>query len=172
MSVTAAPSGKQAGTSRYVFPAVVVVLVLGGLALVVQSSTAGGGVYDMTLGELLSQADSYVGKEIRVNGVIQAGSYHEAPGDKIDIWFSIGDVEGHRIKVHYTQILPDAFQEGRQVIVQGTLTSKDAIECTRLTVKCPSKYKDESKTDEDAWKAYDKKQRGGAAPPSDGSGMK
>lgn len=172
MSEAAAISRPRSGLGRFAFPVVIVGLVLGGLALVVRSSTAGG-VYDMTLGELAAQADQLVGKEVRVNGVVQAGSFHEAPGDQIDIAFAIGDAEGHRMKVRFRQILPDAFQEGRQVIVQGKLASKDEIECTRLTVKCPSKYKDEAKTDEESWKSYDPRNHnmGGQPPPAptDGS---
>ncbi|MFT5434355.1 MAG: cytochrome c-type biogenesis protein CcmE [Myxococcota bacterium] len=130
--------------SRIGFPIFVVMLVLGGLALVVQSSTSGG-VFDMTIGELQAQAAEYIGKDVRVNGVVQAGTFRENPSsDKIDIQFVIGDNEGNLMNVHYHQLLPDAFQEGRQVIVQGKLLSEGQIECDRLTVKCPSKYKDEN----------------------------
>lgn len=128
---------------RVAFPAFIVLLVVGGLALVVHSSTSGG-VYDMKLGEMLAQADKYVGREVRVSGIIQAGSYREHPGDKINIEFDIGDNEGNIVRVKFHQLLPDAFEEGREVIVQGELVSAEEIECSRLTVKCPSKYKDEN----------------------------
>ena len=140
---------------KVAFPVVIALLVVGGLALVVQSSTTGG-VYDMTIKELLDRSDDKVGKEIRVNGVIQQKSFKDLSGkDGLDFRFTIGDSEGNRIRVRFHQLLPDAFQEGRQVIVQGKLLSKDEIECYRLTVKCPSKYKDENKTDADMWKGYD-----------------
>ncbi|MFT7625480.1 MAG: cytochrome c-type biogenesis protein CcmE [Myxococcota bacterium] len=125
------------------FPAFVVLCVLGGLALVVQSSTTGG-VYDMTLQELLAESDEYVGRDVRVNGVVQANTFRELPGDGINIEFAIGDAEGNVMNVKFHQLLPDAFEEGRQVIVQGKLLSRTEIECSRLTVKCPSKYKDEN----------------------------
>jgi cytochrome c-type biogenesis protein CcmE len=128
---------------------------MGGIVLVVQSSTSGG-VYDMTIGELLAESDKYVGRDIRVNGVVQAGSFKDQSGDEINIQFSIGDVEGNQLNVHFHQLLPDAFKEGRQVIVQGKMLSREEVECTKLTVKCPSKYKDEGKSDEDSWKNYDK----------------
>lgn len=124
------------------FPAFVVLLVLGGLALVVQSSTTGG-VYDMTISEVLADP-SYVGRDVRVNGTVAAGSFIEHPGDKIDIEFQISDNEGNSLRVRFHQLLPDAFEEGRSVIVQGKLLNKDEIDCDRLTVKCPSKYKDEN----------------------------
>ncbi len=135
-------------------PLVVIVLVAAGLIMVVKSSTAGG-VYDMTIGELNEKRDQYLGKEVRVNGVVLAGSVKDPAGEKIDITFTIGDAEGNRIRVSYHQLLPDAFKEGRQVIVQGVLDAVDHVTCQRLTVKCPSKYKDENKTDDDSWKTYD-----------------
>ena len=140
------------------FPMLIVALVMGGVVLVVESSTTGG-VYDMTIGEMQAQASKYIGKGVRVNGVVQAGSFTEGTGDDIDIQFTIGDVDGNQIRVKFHQLLPDAFQEGRQVIVQGKLTSAEEIECTRLTVKCPSKYKEEGKSDEDSWKSYDKNKK-------------
>ncbi len=142
------------------FPAFVVACVLGGLALVVQSSTSGG-VYDMTIAELMAD-DVKVGKGVRVNGIVQAGSFRELPGDKINIEFTIGDSEGNTLQVRYHQLLPDAFAEGRQVIVQGKLTSKNEILCDRLTVKCPSKYKDENSVGADT--PYGKKPGGNNAP--------
>ena len=51
------------------------------------------------------------------------------------------------------------------MIVLGKLINKQEIECTKLTVKCPSKYKDEGKTDEKAWKSYDEEKKKGAALP-------
>ncbi len=137
------PKGLKQKLMGLAFPAFVILCVLGGLALVVESSTAGG-VYDMTLKELNAKADEYVGRDVRVNGVVQAGTFRELPGDGINIQFDIGDAEGNVLTVKFHQLLPDAFEEGRQVIVQGRLLSTSEIECERLTVKCPSKYKDEN----------------------------
>ncbi|MEC8022947.1 MAG: cytochrome c maturation protein CcmE [Myxococcota bacterium] len=141
MSQTARPKRKLV---HFAFPLFVVALVLGGLTLVVQSSTQGG-VYDMTIGELRAKADRYVGKDVRVNGTVQAGSFEELAGDgAVNIRFTLSDSEGNEITVFYHQLLPDAFEEGREVIVAGTLEDEATIECKRLTVKCPSKYKDEN----------------------------
>ena len=138
------PTRPKRKITHYAFPIFVVALVLGGLTLVVQSSTQGG-VYDMTIGELRAKADRYIGKDVRVNGTVQAGSFEELAGDgAINIKFTLADSEGNEITVFYHQLLPDAFEEGREVIVAGTLQDEGTIECKRLTVKCPSKYKDEN----------------------------
>lgn len=131
---------------NFIFPAVVVALVVGGLALVVRSSTSGG-VYDMTLGDLLGQSAAFIGKDVRVNGRIQAGTFRDlSSSDGVHVVFAISDSSGHTLNVHYRQLLPDAFEEGREVIIQGKLESVSEIECARLTVKCPSKYQDENQT--------------------------
>lgn len=148
------------------FPAVIVGLVVGGLALVVRSSTSGG-VYDMTLTQLLAAPNDYVGKDIRVNGAVLAGSFHDASdAGGVHVVFSIGDSSGNTMEVHYRQLLPDAFQEGRQVIVQGKMVSAKAVECTRLTVKCPSKYQDENSTGKSAAEYYRSKDAKAAPSPA------
>lgn len=130
-------------TLQYAFPAFIVLCVGLFFWFVVQASTSGG-VYDMSLADLEENKSEYVGKDVRVSGVVQEGSYVEHDGDAINIEFVIGDSEGNTLRVRYRQLVPDAFEEGRQVIVQGKLVSEDEVECDRLTVKCPSKYKDEN----------------------------
>ena len=132
--------------STFAFPALVIFLVLGGLGLVVRSSTAGG-VYDLTLTELLAKRADHVGQDVRVGGNIQAGSFRDASGSGgVHLVFNIADASGNSLEVHYRQLLPDAFEEGREVIVQGQMQEDGSIECGRLTVKCPSKYQDENQT--------------------------
>ena len=164
---TIAPAGappRRRRSGGFAFPAIVVFLVLGGLALVVRSSTAGG-VYDMTLTELRAQSGNYLGKDVRVNGRVQAGSFRDSSGgDGVHVVFAIGDASGNTMLVHYRQLLPDAFEEGREVIVQGTMHSLTEIECTRLTVKCPSKYQDENATGQSSQYYQSKKDAPTAAP--------
>ena len=140
---------------KYTFPVLIVVLVLGGL-LAVMLSSKDGGAFDLTLGELLEDPSDFVGREVRVNGRIVKKSFRErkTADGSIDIEFAIGNSEGQKVTVRYHQILPDAFEEGREVIVAGKLIDGHTIECTRLTVKCPSKYKDEKMTDARKWDEY------------------
>lgn len=140
---------------RYTFPVLIVVLVLGAL-LAVMLSSKDGGAFDLTLAELLEDSDEFMGREVRVNGRIVKNSFRErkTADGAIDIEFGIGNTDGQKVTVRYHQILPDAFEEGREVIVAGKLIDDHTIECTRLTVKCPSKYKDEKMTDARRWDEY------------------
>ncbi len=147
------------GLRRLAFPLFIAALALFALALVVQSSTTGG-AFDMTLAELQEAGvDKFVGKEVRVNGTVQAGSFRKLPGEQLAFRFTIGDPAGNQMEVLWDQLLPDAFEEGREVIVQGTLTNTQEIHCSRLTVKCPSKYKDENAVNGQKAKDYYKKDK-------------
>ncbi len=47
------------------------------------------------------------------------------------------------IAVQYSGALPQNFDEGRDVVVVGSLKGGDALEASKILVKCPSKYEGE-----------------------------
>jgi cytochrome c-type biogenesis protein CcmE len=52
--------------------------------------------------------------------------------------------EGKRLKVHFTDMVPDTFQEGSPVELVGRLNADgDTIESDQMTAKCPSKYEEQ-----------------------------
>jgi cytochrome c-type biogenesis protein CcmE len=55
----------------------------------------------------------------RLGGLVEAGSV-KREGDSLTVRFTVTDT-AHSIKVAYTGILPDLFQEGQGVIAQGKL---------------------------------------------------
>lgn len=78
-------------------------------------------------------------KKTRLKGKIVEGSSHLS-SDKTDVTFLIGDGVGN-VSVHYRGIVPDAFQEGLEVVAEGKSTQGNFFEASDLIVKCPSKYK-------------------------------
>jgi cytochrome c-type biogenesis protein CcmE len=58
--------------------------------------------------------------------------------------FTVTDDEGAMIPVVYTGAVPDTFQEGADVVVEGRLTPRGVFEADRLLAKCPSKYEAQS----------------------------
>jgi cytochrome c-type biogenesis protein CcmE len=42
--------------------------------------------------------------------------------------------------VHYQGPLPDTFQEGRDVVIEGQLTSGGTFEASTVLTKCGSRY--------------------------------
>jgi len=121
----------------------VVIALAGAIGFfVLSSSTSGGaGVYNFTLEELGRDMARVEGKELKVVGQVQAGSVSGDAASR-NVSFRIEDDKGHTLAVHYARLLPDPFQEGREVILQGRLTG-GVFEATNMTVKCPSRYQDE-----------------------------
>ena len=122
------------------------VIVTGGIVLlavfVVRTSMSGSGSFALKVADLESTKTGYVGKQVKVEGTIAEGSTRTERSET-DIYFDLQDDSGHRVTVHYTRPLPDPFKEGRTAIAEGVLAKPGTIECSRLTVKCPSKYERE-----------------------------
>jgi len=130
----------------------VIAAIIGGLTIfIVKSSVPSEGSTDarfaMAINDLAEKLDQYEGKSVRVQGTIVEGSVY-AEKDEFDIYFELSHEDGQKVKVHYTKHLPDPFKEGRSAIAEGVI--KDGIiQCTALTVKCPSKYKREDLSEDD-----------------------
>lgn len=60
----------------------------------------------------------------------------------LDLTFEIVDIETGttRFPVHYMGPLPDTFQEGRDVVVEGVFTEAGVFEATTVLTKCGSRY--------------------------------
>jgi cytochrome c-type biogenesis protein CcmE len=91
-------------------------------------------------------AGNYAGKEIQLAGVVVPGSIVGDPYGG-GMHFMLRDFDskridgGHAVEVLYSGAVPDLFQGGRHIYLQGTLEGgvfrgvKDS-----LVTKCPSKY--------------------------------
>ena len=75
---------------------------------------------------------------VRLKGTIQPGSVKMSP-DRLNLWFNITDGK-QSIPVHYSGAIPDAFQQGLEVVVDGRMDAGNTFEGRELIVKCPSKY--------------------------------
>ena len=118
--------------------------IIGGLILVVavgylgfmgyQSSAA----YYYSPTQLLDKGSSVYNKVVRVNGNVAPGSIQQKPGD-LNLNFTVSD-GGGTIPVVYRGVVPDTFQAGNPVVVEGSLDASGVFQATTLMVKCPSKY--------------------------------
>ncbi|MBC8225008.1 cytochrome c maturation protein CcmE [Candidatus Bathyarchaeota archaeon] len=87
--------------------------------------------------QILSKPDRYIGRDIQVIGVPDFDSV--APEEGGIVKFDIED-EGKRLSVVFQGSLPQNFDQSTQVVVIGSVTSDGYIESDQLLVKCPSKY--------------------------------
>lgn len=101
-------------------------------------------VYYQTPAELVAKvaADpSFREMGVKVGGRVAPGSVAFDPRT-LDLRFDIVDIATGttRFSVHYQGPLPDTFEEGRDVVIEGRYTSAGAFEASNVLTKCGSRY--------------------------------
>jgi len=81
--------------------------------------------------------DQYQGKSLQVMGVVESGTFDR--GNEGTIRFAINDGT-EAIDVIYTGALPQNFDEGKDVVIVGSLNGDQTVEARQILVKCASKY--------------------------------
>ncbi len=93
--------------------------------------------------QIMSKPDRYVGRDIQVIGVADFDSVAQEEGGIVK--FDITD-EGQRLSVVFQGSLPQNFDQSTQVVVIGSVTGDGYIESDQLLVKCPTKYESTEET--------------------------
>jgi cytochrome c-type biogenesis protein CcmE len=110
---------------------------------ILYTSVAGAGTPQLQPSDLL--AGSHHGDVMLVGIVVDraTGDAHAAGGLHFvlkDAKYAKGD-PGARVPVRYTGTVPDLFNKGREVVVEGTLHDGTFVATPgSLSTKCPSKY--------------------------------
>lgn len=98
-------------------------------------------VYYLKVADLVKNPQMYDAKGARISGNVVDGSVAKDTLNAKLLKFDIADTDGSKLSVEYTGVVPDAFEEGVEVIVEGrydpTVTKFYA---KTLLAKCPSKY--------------------------------
>ncbi len=105
-------------------------------------------IYSLPVAELTANTQKYVGRKIRVEGELHAGSLvkRDQPCEYRFTMQGMGPGgDAHKVPVRYGQcVVPDTFRDapggGVQVTVEGTLTTAGHFEATLVMAKCSSKY--------------------------------
>ena len=97
-----------------------------------------GTAYYVTVEELSQKSESYVGERLRMGGLVLEGSI-VTDIKKLDVNFKLHQNE-YEINVFYNGITPDMFQDGSEVILEGSYTEDGVFVADVLMAKCPSKY--------------------------------
>lgn len=124
-------------------------LVVGGAVLYLVSSGGSEGVLEYVyVDRVVDQVAEYSGRQIKVHGTVVPGTVRQKIGAAGDYTFEI-EREGKRLPVHFTNMVPDTFQEGGEVVLTGEL--KDGrFESEEMAAKCPSKYEEQPQADPSA----------------------
>jgi cytochrome c-type biogenesis protein CcmE len=124
---------------QFLIAGLVIVVALGYLGY---NAFQGASMYYLTVGELLAKGEAAYGEQLRVSGKAVEGTVQADSGANV-LRFSLADGDGATMPVVYEGIVPDAFKEGADVVVEGGLTPPGVFEASSLLVKCPSKYEPE-----------------------------
>ena len=93
--------------------------------------------------QILSKPDRYIGRDIQVIGVADFDSVEPEEGGIVK--FDITD-EGQRLSIVFQGSLPQNFDQSDQVVVIGSVTEEGYVESDQLLVKCPTKYESTEET--------------------------
>lgn len=126
---------------RFLIVGLAVAIALGYLGF---TAFQGASMYYLTVDELLARGDGAYGEQVRLMGKVEDGSVVR-DSETNTLRFTVTGEDGTSLPVVYSGIVPDAFKQGADVVVEGSLTRAGAFEADSLLVKCPSKYEAEPK---------------------------
>jgi len=143
-----------------------IVIIIAAVIYLVVSSTLSQSQYFMTVEELQSNQAAYVGKNVRMSGVVLGDSIIYDP-QTLDLTFEVAQIPGdHRVieqmggmsfvlaqaahdptlpkmTIHYKGPRPDLLKDEAQAIMTGSLDENGDFQASELLLKCPSKYQSE-----------------------------
>jgi cytochrome c-type biogenesis protein CcmE len=123
--------------------AVLGLAVAGAIAFLVLSDDGEGVLEYVYADKVVQSPDEYTGRTIKVHGTVVPGTIRQKVGSSGDYTFEI-ESEGERMAVHFTNMVPDTFAEGGEVVLTGQLaTAGGTFESDEMAAKCPSKYEEE-----------------------------
>lgn len=120
---------------RFLVAGLVVVVAIG---YMIFAAMQGGSEYYVTTGELLAMGETAVGQPVKLGGRVIEGSVRWDRGTN-SMSFTLTD-GSQTMPVSYRGIVPDSFQPGNDVILEGKLADDGSFQATAMMAKCASKY--------------------------------
>lgn len=119
-------------------------VVIGVITYLMISGLSQHTVYYVEVSELLENPAKFETKGARLSGDVVENTVVKDNMDKKLLQFDITDSAGSVMSVEYKGVVPDAFEEGVTVILEGNYdSSKKVFYAKTLMAKCPSKYEGE-----------------------------
>jgi cytochrome c-type biogenesis protein CcmE len=117
-------------------------VIIGSVAYLILSGVKQTGLHYMTVTELARAEHPPEDGGFRLDGRVAIGSVRY---DQKTPYLLFQMTDGaEMIGVTYKGLMPDAFGEGREVVVEGTFDAgARTLHATKLVTKCPSKYEAE-----------------------------
>ena len=115
---------------------VAAVVIVAAVAYLFFSAAQSAGVYYLTIAE--AQSGGAGTGQVRVTGKVVAGSI-QYDAKSMQARFTIADGPS-TLPVEYKGVLPDAFVNDADVIVEGRYADGQPFQAKEILTKCPSKY--------------------------------
>ena len=135
------------------------VVAVGGVGFLVKTSMSSAQHYMMVHELMATDVASWVGKEVKVHGWVDAGSIHESVVNQETHRTFLLERDGKKIRVFSSGPKPDTFKDRSEVVATGHLVPAAqmkqisqslgvtiesdmpyVLDSTELMAKCPSKY--------------------------------
>lgn len=116
------------------------VVIFAAIGFLVFNAMSSAGAYYMTVPELTAQAEQYVGKNVRVSGVVVDESVDYNASELI-LRFNIGEGE-NQLPIYFHGPRPDNFTRAAEAIVEGKYGEDGVLYANTLLLKCPSRYEE------------------------------
>ena len=117
-------------------------VVLGSVAYLILSGVKQTGMQYMTVTELAQMERAPKAGGFRLDGIVAAGSIqYDQKAARLQFRMTDGK---ESVNIVYEGLMPDAFADGRDVVVEGIFRHTDhTLLASKLVTKCPSKYESE-----------------------------
>jgi cytochrome c-type biogenesis protein CcmE len=121
---------------------IVSLAVIGAVGYLILTGVKSTGMRYLTVTELAQMPRAPRSEGFRLDGKVVPGSIqYDQRGPELAFHMTDGKAE---VSVLYAGLMPDAFADGREVVVEGTYhQDRRVLEATKLVTKCPSKYEAE-----------------------------
>jgi cytochrome c-type biogenesis protein CcmE len=116
-------------------------IIFGAIAYLIVSAMGNAGAYYMTVSELTNQNAEFLGKNVRVSGVVIDDTVDYNASDLI-LQFNIADESGQQLPVYFHGPRPDNFSRAAEAIVEGKYGDDGVLYAKTLLLKCPSRYEE------------------------------
>jgi len=114
-------------------------VVVGAVGYLILTGVKATGMRYLTVTELARMPLAPKSEGFRLDGKVVPGSIqYDQKEPKLAFHMTDGKAQ---VAVLYAGLMPDAFADGREVVVEGTYhQDQRVLEASKLVTKCPSKY--------------------------------
>ncbi len=119
---------------RFIIGGIVIFLAIGYLGFMGFQASA---TYYYTVSEFTAPESLTYDENTRISGDVLSGSVEKPEALTMQFIVTEG---GQSLPVFYQGAVPDSFEEGNGVVLEGYLDGDGVFQAHTLLVKCPSKY--------------------------------